>query len=226
MVATAVVIVGGCTTAEEGATGLPDELAAEDGESSRDSNDGRGDGELADGFDPIEDVETEPVEPPGAETVDLTAETPDEVIDGLSDDLADDLVGLGPDIVAPDRTTPTDDGDGELLDAVGPIDKAESPADEPDGRARNGAGELFQLDDEASLACAQIEIAIGQLDVGLPAVAAERILAGAERAESSGIADIRSWSGPLRAVIDGGSIDDPAPLVGFLSVCTEGGYEL
>lgn len=160
------------------------------------------------GFDGVEDTEVEPVAPTDGEPVDLVDEVPDEVIEDVADE-------LGP-----------VDGTEEILDAIEPVDRIDDDAADPDGRPRNELGELVELDDEASLACAQTEIAIGLLDDGLPGIAIERILSGAERAEASSVDDVRAWAEPLREVTAGGDVSDPAPLVGFLTVCTKGGYEL
>ena len=160
------------------------------------------------GFEPVEVTEVDPVEPTGGDDVRLEVDEPELVIERV----ADELGPIG--------------GADELLDTIGPVDGADEDASEPDGRPRNELGELLILDDEASLACAQIDIAIGLLDDGLPGIAIERIVGGADRADASELEDIRAWAEPLRAVVEGGAVTDPAPLVGFLTVCTEGGYEL
>lgn len=214
------IVAAGCSSSGDDASALPDELtAAEDAEAGTDQPAGTtgeepstgivvDDGFVAEGFEPIEEGDDDPEPPAEAESVELTDDSPAAVIDAV----ADDVDGL-------------QEGQ-ELLDAIGPLDRAEPPSGESDGRPRNGVGELLELDAEASLACGQVEIAIGQLDIGLPGVATERILSAADRADASAIEDISTWADPLRDVVDGGPIDDPAPLVGFLSVCTEGGYEL
>ncbi len=209
-------VVAGCSGDSSGDE-LADRLAdtgdaASDGTDPTDDDTGEATPTLRDpvdaGFDSVEDVEIDPVEAPSAGGIDLTDDEPEAVIEEVADQL-DDL----------------DEGT-EVLDAVDPVDQAadETPVD--DGRPRNEVGELLTLDDEASLACAQIEIGIGHIDEGLPAAATERIVSGAERAEASAVADIRAWAEPLRAVVADGPAQDLAPLVGFLSVCTEGGYEL
>lgn len=199
----------GCSSsaedASETASDLPTELAADDVENGA-ADGGAGAEDDLDGFGAVEDVETVPAESVDVDTVELTGEDPAEVIEEAADEIAD-----------------ADDG-GELLDTLEPVDDAADAPSEPDGRTRNGSGELVELDAEASLACANIEIAIGQLDGGFSAQAGEHVRSGAAQAEASGIADIRSWAQPLLVAAD--TIDDPAPLVGFLSVCTKGGYEL
>ncbi len=202
------------------AADLPAELIAADGDDGE-GRTGDGDGAAGDATDTtdaadggsdvvIEDVETVPAEPIDTDSVELSDDAPAAVIDKVADEIA-----------------ASDDGGtgGELLDAVDPVDGAEQPPSEPDGRSRNGYGELLVLDDEASLACANVEIAIGELDEGRGDVAGDHVRSGADRAEASGIADIRSWADPLRAAaaVEAG---DPAALIGFLTVCTEGGYEL
>lgn len=197
---------------------LPAELVAADDTDIDDNTDtdGAGDGSSGqnpsgtiDGFEPVEDVETVPAEALDSDAVDLTDDAPDAVIDEVADEIAAS-------------------GDAEeLLDTVDPVDRADTAPTEPDGRSRNGFGELLELDAEANLACGNIEIAIGRLDDGLRTQAGDHIRAAADRAEDSGIADIRAWSDPLRSAA-GGDADrgDPAVLIGFLTVCAEGGYEL
>lgn len=185
--------------------GLPAELAA-DGTDTGDGQTDAGAVDDLDGFGAVEDVEAEPAQTLDTDAVDLTGDEPAEVIEQVADEVA-----------------AADDGQ-ELLDAVEPVDEAGDPPAEPDGRTRNGSGELVELDAEASLACANVEIAIGQLDDGLAVQAGELVRSGAAQADASAIADIQSWAQPLLVAAD--TIDDPAPLVGFLTVCTEGGYEL
>jgi len=202
---------------------LPAELVAADADDDTTDGDGRvdtGDGVSGDEGDAfggpegsevaIEDVETVPAEPIDTDSVELSDDAPAAVIEKVADEIA--------------GADESEAGD-ELLDAVDPVDGAEQPPSEPDGRSRNGYGELLVLDEEASLACANVEIAIGQLDEGRSDAAGDHVRSGAERAEASGIADIRSWADPLRAAA-GVEAGDPAALIGFLTVCTEGGYEL
>lgn len=225
----AVLTAAGCgspsdeTSAPADAVDLPAELVAADGDDGAAGADdqsedgGDGSGEATDAVDgspgwgvAIEDVETVPAEPIDPDSVELSDDAPATVIDKVADEIA--------------SADGTGAGDG-LLDAVDPVDGAEQPPSEPDGRSRNGSGELLVLDEEASLACANVEIAIGQLDEGRGDVAGDHVRSGADSAEASGIADIRSWADPLRAAaaVEAG---DPAALIGFLTVCTEGGYEL
>lgn len=192
---------------------LPVELVAADGDSASAGDGGAEAGDDSDIVVAAVEDETPPAEAVDPGSVELSDDAPAEVIDRVAEEMASagDLPEAG-------------DG-GQLLDAVEPVDRNERPAIEPDGRARNGYGELLVLDDEASLACANVEIAIGHLDEGLAGVAGDHVRFGAERAEASGIADIRSWADPLRAAAELAS-SDPAALIGFLTVCTEGGYEL
>jgi hypothetical protein len=158
------------------------------------------------GFAPVTDVEVDPVDSDELEPPDLS----------------------DPDSVVPDLAQRLEDGeqDGDLLDRIGIVDQGVDQVTERDGRTRNEAGEPATLDEAANLACAQIELAIDQLDGGIPSVAAERIISGSDRARSSKLTGIQAWADPLAGVVVDGSYADPAPLVGFLSVCTEGGYEL
>jgi hypothetical protein len=160
-----------------------------------------------DGFAPVVDTEVDPADDPVTADVDLGVDGPDAVMADLGDRI--------------DAAAPS----GELLDAVGPIDdQADVPTD-PDGRARNEVGELVRLDGAASLACGRVEIAIGLIDDGQTADAAELVRSGAGQADASAISDVRSWADPLRSAVDR-SLEDPTALVGFLTVCIEGGYEL
>ncbi len=208
-----VLVAAGCSGSEPTADDLADPGA--DGRSDDAVTDPDqlaltlGDPEEA-GFEPVEADDVEPAEPPEAGTVDLVVDEPEAVIDDI-DGRLDEPSGQG----------------GEVLDGIEPIDTADVPAEPADdGRTRNEVGELVTLDDPANLACAQIEIAIGHLDEGLPAAATERVLSGAEWAGESGVADVQSWAEPLAAAVADGSLTDATPLVAFLSVCTIGGYEL
>ncbi|MGB5756340.1 MAG: hypothetical protein WBM50_05455 [Acidimicrobiales bacterium] len=161
-----------------------------------------------DGFAPVVDNEVEPV---GDETTpDPTAgdPAPEDVIADITDQLSD-----GP-------------ADGDILDSVDVLDHKTDVADERDGRSRNSSGEPVTLDEAANLACAHGEIAISQLDAGQNAIALERIATAGQFAGQSGQPSIRVWVEPLSGVIVDGKVVDVAPLIGFLSVCTDGGYEL
>lgn len=209
----AALVLVGCSSADPAGEELADRLADTGQEETTTTERIFADPGDVDGFDGVEDVEVEPTEPAPAASVELTAEEPEAVIEEVAEQLAasedDDL----------------SDG-GEVLDAIEPIDQASTEPPVDDGRPRNEVGELVTLDEEASLACAQVEIALGHIDDGLPSAATERIVSAAERAAASGVADIQAWAEPLRAVVADGPAEDLAPLIGFLSVCTEGGYEL
>lgn len=186
-----------------------DSDAAEGTDGTDDASSGSaGFGDPADaGFAAVDDVEVDPVaDDPAA--VDLVDEDPEQVVARVAAEL-DDRGGSGA---------------GGLLDAVAAIDTG-SPVGSDDGRTRNELGELVSLDEEASLACGQVEIAVDAVDAGEIGAASERLLAASGHAGRSAIADIRDWAAPLEdsAVA---SIDEPAWLIGFLTVCAEGGYEL
>lgn len=157
------------------------------------------------GFEPVVDAEIDPEanDPAG---VDLTADDPDEVVARVAAEMAE-----------------TTGGDG-LLDTVAAID-AGRPTRTDDGRPRNELGELVSLDEAASLACGLVEIAVGDLDAGEVGDAGEGVRAAAGHAGRSDVADIRDWAGPLDEAA-ASPLEEPASLIGFLSVCTEGGYEL
>ena len=167
---------------------------------------GFGDPGDIEGFEPVTDIEVDPVDDDDFDPPDFAA--PDDVV---------------PDVV--ERMQPAAAGQG-LLDTVAAVDTIDEVPASRDGRSRNEAGERATLDESASLACAQIELAIDQIDSGFGGIAAERILAGSKAAEASQLVGIQAWAEPLGDVVVGGSGAELAPLLGFLSVCTEGGYEL
>lgn len=121
---------------------------------------------------------------------------------------------------------PADVTSDDVLDTIGPIDSDIELTTDRDGRTTNEAGELVGLDEPASLACANIEIALTALDEGDAATAAEQVASAAERAGSSEMASVQAWSDPLAGAITDGAVAELAPLIGFISVCAEGGYEL
>lgn len=158
------------------------------------------------GFAPVTDSNVEPT------TIDPTRSPglsdPELVIPAVADEL---------------QTGPSTD---EILDAIEPVDASSDVASERDGEWRNSSGELAGLDDEANLACANVEIALGHLDGGRASIAAERVALAAQHAAASGQPTVVDWADPLRtAEVDGGT-DDLAVLVGFISACAERGYEL
>ena len=126
----------------------------------------------------------------------------------------------------------------EVLDTIDPLDgkptsseieavraRREGALDPADDGPRNEAGELAQLDEPAALACADVERALTAIDEGSTETAVEEIESAATRAGESSIEGISVWSETLSGswTADGG---DPAVLLGFLSICTKGGYEL
>ncbi len=161
---------------------------------------------------------SEPASPAADEQPDLGQ--PDEVMAEIEEELDDEAVS----------------GD-ESLDALEPLDEEPSDAEIQDAREDredaglavvdgpwNEAGELVELDESASLACADVERALTAVDEGAAATAAADVASAADRAAGSGIADIAAWSETLEDW--DGADGDAAVLLGFLSSCTEGGYEL
>lgn len=167
-----------------------------------------------DGFESVTFDEVDPAteEEAGADPGPLHDEPVEAVIERVADDL-DEVAGH-------------DDAPVEALAAVDPIDDGDDSTPERDGRARNEIGELARLDEAANLACANIEIALGALDEGHDSEAAEHLAVAARAAADSGIEDVSEWSDRLAGVSTDPSTEDLATLIGFLSVCTEGGYEL
>lgn len=92
-----------------------------------------------------------------------------------------------------------------------------------DGHRRTPTGRLIVLDELASLACANVEIALGAIDEGDTATAKAHISSAGERAGNSEVEGVQSWSEPLNEAAATDPID-ATTLVGFLSVCLEGGY--
>ncbi len=204
---------GGDTGLESGRPDAETDMTAGD-ESASDAAVGRtGDAEtrlvfgdpVDEGFDPVVDVEVDPVPQSAADGPELAE--PGDVIPEIAEQLEP---GAG----------------GDLLDRVDVVDDGADVATERDGRARNSSGELASLDDAANLACAHVEIAIDHLDGGNGSVAIERLVTAADRARASELPSIQVWAEPLAASVEDGAVADPAPLIGFLSVCAEGGYEL
>ncbi len=160
------------------------------------------------GFAEVEDIDVDPEETPEADFEVLSA--PDEVVAEVTEQL---------------EAAPVEQSE-EILDAVEIVDTKGDVADDRDGRSRNSSGELTILDDSASLACGHTEVALTHLDEGNGSIAIERIWSASIQAGESGIATIQEWKEPLAAVVADGSVTDLAPLIGFISVCAEGGYEL
>jgi hypothetical protein len=149
---------------------------------------------------------------------------PDEVVPEIRRQL-DELDGAG------DRRR------GEVLEAVEALDHAPAAGQAigiRDGRTRNEAGELNRLDETAALACGDVERALTALDDGNERRAADLLASAADRAARSTVDDIEAWATTLADAIDIDADTDTdtdtseslAALVGFLSACTQGGYEL
>lgn len=125
----------------------------------------------------------------------------------------------------------------ETLDSLeAPLDDEATAVDVSDARderelgesntaPRNESGEPNQLDEAAALACAEVERALTALDENDLAASAASIAAASDWAAQSGSADVADWSTAL-ASASTALDDDISTVVGFLSVCTEGGYEL
>ena len=143
-----------------------------------------------------------------------------------------------PDELVPEMRQQLDDADanspghdGDVLEIVEPLDRApapEEPVDLRDGHRRNEAGELNHLDEPAALACSDVERALTALDDGDRQAATGLLVSAANRADRSTVDDIVAWSTTLAEPVDPGSENNRslAPLLGFLSACTRGGYEL
>ena len=123
--------------------------------------------------------------------------------------------------------------DVAILDAAGIID--DGPTDEEvasfrDGNTRNSSGELVVLDELAALACANVEIALSNIDSGDLPGAVEHIVEAAARTADSELVEIQAWSSTLKGSFaeDAGREQplDATVLVGFLQVCIDGGYVL
>ncbi len=209
----------GCTVDEVDADGVVQpsaddsgEAAGQDGDESAEAVEQNlefGDPGEVDGFEPVTDIDDDPADDRSESLPSLTVDDPEAVIAEVTEQLEAGQI------------------DVEALGGLPPVDQDSAPSNpERDGRSRNEAGELLRLDEAASLACAQIEIALGHLDDGVASGAAERVASASAQAGQSTVAEVNAWAELLRGVVIDGSGDDLATLIGFLSVCTEGGYEL
>jgi len=123
-------------------------------------------------------------------------------------------------------------GGQESLDAVEPLDNKPTDGERQglrEGSYINESGEQNVFDQAASLACADIEVALTALDETRNSDAVAHILSAADRAGNSSVATIDQWRPILQdsaGSIEGGAPGDIAPLLAFLSTCTQGGYEL
>ncbi len=153
------------------------------------------------GFAPIEDLPI--VEPDDAQPADEPVEEPSDVLPQT------------PSIEAAQGT--------EVLSTVEAIDEAPTSARTQgrDGRTRNDIGELVTLDNDASLACGNAEVAITAIDEGDTLTAAERQAEAARFAGRSKTEGMAAWGATL-------NVDEPdaTTLVAFLKSCSGGGYEL
>ncbi|MGH1491246.1 MAG: hypothetical protein ACRBK7_17925 [Acidimicrobiales bacterium] len=213
-----------------------DEVPADDGlmageeASDNQSTDADGaDGTL--GFGDTESGDTEPGsaggDDPGNSRIDPPVTT-DELPEVSAPDLAepDDLLPKLKADVGDAVQAAADSPDVAILDAADlstPAPTAEDLANFGDGHSRTPNGKLIVLDELASLACANVEIALGAVDEGDLEAATANISTAAERAEQSELAGIQSWSEALNEA-DSGETIDATILVGFLSVCLDGGY--
>jgi hypothetical protein len=170
--------------------------------------DALGFGDPADyGFAPVNGDEQESMlEGRGEQSVDVDLPAPDAIVPVVADELeaARDI--------------------GETLDAVEPLH--DGPPDPGEGPASGPADQSAGLDDDAALACANTEIALGHFDEGRGSIAAERLALAAQHARSSGQPSVQAWAAPLDALGPDLADDDLAVVVGFIAACAERGYEL
>lgn len=193
-------------------SGVDDDLTAGTGGSVDDDAATAGDDEsLA-----ADDGEPEPGPDP---LVELDVDDPEVVIAEIADQL-EQTSATGTDLLA--LVDPVDGRELDLIDDT----SDDSGATGTTGRRYNEAGELIQLDQSAQLACGQVEIAIGLIERGQLVEADDRLGTAAEQADQSSVEAIRSWADPLSGVAADGATAELVPLIGFLSVCAEGGYEL
>ena len=146
---------------------------------------------------------------------------PGEVVAEIREELDDEPVSGDEALDGLDEPLDEEPSNAEIRDARQDREDAETAVlDGP----RNESGEFVELDEAASLACADTERALTALDEGDAAAAVADATSAAGRADESGIAAISEWSEALGDWT--GADGDPAVLLGFLSVCTDGGYEL
>lgn len=186
---------------------------------------------------PVADDQTDP----GSESVDAPANLDFTVdVDLLEDppELAPEQVPilLEPEEQLPELETETavleqavESPDVEILEVADLLDDgptAEEIESFGDGHTRNSTGELVVLDEPASLACADTQIALVRLDESRSVIAAGHVASAAERASRSDLDEVVAWSEALSGAAGGTGDVDPTVLVGFLAVCIDGGYEL
>jgi len=148
----------------------------------------------------------------------LAAETPEAAIEEIKAEL--DVP-----VVPASNGTP-------ILDRVQPVDAAPSGQSIGirEGRRINESGEANQLDEDAALACANVEIALTALDDGDTDGAVERLQTASTSAADSTVGAVTPWSAVLEQtaldLVAAPSETDVSSLLAFITTCTEGGYEL
>ncbi|MDH3301249.1 MAG: hypothetical protein OES24_12150 [Acidimicrobiia bacterium] len=135
-----------------------------------------------------------------------------------------------------------------ILDQVPPLDDA--PAGTTfgirDGRRINEVGEANRLDEQAALACGNVEIALTALDDGQPDEAVDHLRDAATMAADTSVTAMDPWSSILDQTATDVAAANPSngtawnstasngtafnavvsALLAFLTTCTQGGYEL
>jgi hypothetical protein len=86
-------------------------------------------------------------------------------------------------------------------------------------------GEPVALDEAAMLACSQVELAIDLVDGGDVNLVGERLASAASWAQASDLTAMNGWFDSLVDAGQGGDVDI-ITLIGFLTLCSQGGYEL
>lgn len=233
MVATVALLFSGCSSDNE-------DSGADDQDRSGDQADG---GPLADvgGTGSVSGTESGDQSSTESDELTFTIENPDEVLDPDNVPEVEMPELLAPGALLPEFTPEVVDAiakaaespDIAILDAAGIID--DGPTDEEvasfrDGNTRNSSGELVVLDELAALACANVEIALSDIDSGDLPGAVEHIIEAAARAADSELVEIQVWSSTLKgSFAEGAGRGQPlnaTVLVGFLQVCIDGGYVL
>lgn len=213
-------ISGGQDTGGEQVTGSDGEAALNnndnDASSTGGNNNGGGGDEFGIGGEDDEEFTPDAAEEP-EELPDVAMPVLDEPEDVLPELRAEVGDALQDAVDSPD----VDILDVAKLPDLAPTDEEVASFD--DGHQRTSSGRLIVLDELASLACANIEIALGEIDEGQLPSAKEHISTAGERAGRSEVDAVEKWSDALGDAASGDSID-ATTLVGFLSVCIEGGY--
>lgn len=207
----------------DGDRSTPQQTGVSDAERAGPERTGSGQGEAAingsgDGLDRLGYAdERRPIDPDNIPPVDQPRlESPEERLPRMTAAVAEAIEKAA---VSPDLA---------ILDVAGIVDDgptAEEIASFGDGHTRTSSGVLVILDQPAGLACANIEIALTEIDEGRRGAAADHITSAVDRTLRSELQDIRGWSATLAASLTEAGID-VATLVGFLSVCLDGGYVL